>query len=190
MPHRTAVLEVRRSSNPQASGLHEDLEASSTGRGSVIVGLTEHMGDEELLAHAIQLEAVLQTHGASVTYHPRLLKACALTFIITDLAHIQHVHLLKARWQVAQPVQTEAEGRTTMQSILQLHDIVLIHAQGEHLKTFGKPAQTKHTLRLEELVVRHVESLRMQSQTEALSLADSFPMTWPLQKHGGHGCSR
>ena len=53
--------------------------ASRIGGGSVKIGSVETIGKEELLAHAMQLEAVLQAHDAGTTYQPRLLKAGCFT---------------------------------------------------------------------------------------------------------------
>lgn len=58
------------------AGANADAATLSTGRSSINVGLSEHTKDEDLLAHAIQLEAMLQMYGAGVTDHFQDIEAC------------------------------------------------------------------------------------------------------------------
>ena len=83
------VHHVVRRSDPQLAGSSED--ASLIGRGSMNIEHVERMRKEELLAHAMQLETVLQAHNAGGTYQPRVLKACAST-ILQSFSDSDHVH--------------------------------------------------------------------------------------------------
>lgn len=63
----------------RAAGANADAATLSTGRSSINIGLSEHTKDEDLLAHAMQLEAMLQMYGAGITDLFHDIKACVLS---------------------------------------------------------------------------------------------------------------